>query len=175
VRRRVGDVQMRMPRPCDIRSRRVLPPHEYVNSVHCRACKSAYARARHREHPDIIRMRNRISYLKCRPRALKGAREYRERTRVRGVRRSKTLLLEMIGPFCSFCGETDPVILQFDHKVPIGHNSERGSGADFLLTRLRHGEESPFNLQTVCANDHARKTAIERVVLLNAMPEEVES
>lgn len=79
--------------------------------------------------------------------------------------RSKSRLLELLGPWCSLCGETDPAVLQVDHKAPLLRNREERfvsyGGASGLLGRLREGRESPFNLQVLCANDHMRKTAMD--------------
>jgi len=83
---------------------------------------------------------------------------------IRNQDATKSRILEMLGPFCNRCGESDPVVLQFDHVAPrMSRGPERnGGGVRTLLTGLRNGSESPFNLQVLCANCHARKTFTER-------------
>ncbi len=85
----------------------------------------------------------------------------RKRERYERVRES---LLEVLGPFCKLCGETDTGVLVFDHTAPIGHKSHRYAygNAERLKLNLLRGKENPFNLQVLCANDHTRKTRDER-------------
>jgi hypothetical protein len=73
-------------------------------------------------------------------------------------------LLKALDPWCVMCGETDTTVLVVDHRAPLLD----GGGRDVRATwvRVRKGRESPFNLQVLCANDHARKTRGE-VVLYN--------
>ncbi len=77
-------------------------------------------------------------------------------------RDSSAALMEVFGKWCDFCGETDWVVLQLDHIMPVGQGAERkASLRSAVLDRLRSGRESPFNLHLLCANCHQRKTKIE--------------
>jgi 5-methylcytosine-specific restriction endonuclease McrA len=77
--------------------------------------------------------------------------------------RIKARLLVSLGTFCVFCGETDPVVLEVDHIIPHPRVQGLRKGFPVLLAQLRREDESPFNLQVICANCHARKTKMERV------------
>jgi 5-methylcytosine-specific restriction endonuclease McrA len=72
---------------------------------------------------------------------------------------ARARLLKILGPFCAFCGETDDVLLEIDHKAPIRSRERRGPVP--ILLALRTGRENPFNLQVLCANCHTRKTKTE--------------
>lgn len=78
----------------------------------------------------------------------------------------KQRLADYLGGCCAFCGETDRVVLEFDHRAPLLRSDEKRAmgrtGPGHLMSALRKGTENPFNLQVVCANCHARKTAMER-------------
>lgn len=76
-------------------------------------------------------------------------------------------LLDLLGPFCGFCGETDKAVLQFDHKIPMMYPpGKRPTNPGVLLKAIENGTESPFNLHVLCANCHMRKTGIERTQAL---------
>ncbi len=77
-------------------------------------------------------------------------------------RREDDLLLRTFGAWCDFCGERDHVVLQVDHIMPVGTTGRVAAFRRQLLSRLRDGDESPFNLHLLCANCHARKTDVER-------------
>jgi 5-methylcytosine-specific restriction endonuclease McrA len=75
---------------------------------------------------------------------------------------AKQQMLDLLGPFCNLCGETDPVVLQFDHKAPMRYpRNQRRPGPGSLMAAFRAGKESLFNVQVLCANCHARKTNME--------------
>lgn len=75
----------------------------------------------------------------------------------------RTRALETFGPWCRFCGETDPVVLTFDHIIPIRRpGAGRSVGIRTFWYGMKAGKESPFNIQILCANCHARKTRMER-------------
>jgi hypothetical protein len=78
--------------------------------------------------------------------------------------RAESSLHHILGEWCDFCGERDVAVLQIDHIFPI-RRAETGRTARLtrfrLLQALREGREDPFNLHTLCANCHQRKTKIE--------------
>jgi len=102
-------------------------------------------------HPDVVAARRHRDYWRN-PHGM------REKSR-RANERARARLLELLGPFCGFCGETDDAVLQVDHRIPVG--TRRHGGCAALWRRLRTGRDSPHNLQVLCANDHARKTRTE--------------
>lgn len=72
--------------------------------------------------------------------------------------------LDLLGPWCRFCGETDSVVLQVDHIIPLRQTlSKRVGSVDKIYRHLRDdgSRESPFNLQVLCANCHVRKTKMD--------------
>jgi 5-methylcytosine-specific restriction endonuclease McrA len=84
--------------------------------------------------------------------------------RIRGRRylaRRRITLLELLGAFCRFCGETDDAVLVFDHIIPVGHKARGVRAGSDLLCLMRRGLLSPFSIQVLCANCHARKTRME--------------
>jgi len=113
------------------------------------------------EQRDMYRAGSRNYYWEHRDELRTRSKKYQSENRV-GKRHARKLeLLEMLGPFCNLCGESDPSVLQFDHIAPL-YKHERSRTSD-LLALLRSGEESPFNLQVLCANCHARKTNQDRI------------
>jgi 5-methylcytosine-specific restriction endonuclease McrA len=74
---------------------------------------------------------------------------------------AKRKLFDIYGHFCALCGETDEAVLQFDHICPRLRKRNEWCGPLVLVARLRSGRESPFNVQVLCANCHARKTKTE--------------
>ena len=86
-------------------------------------------------------------------------------------RRVKLRVLELLGPFCAFCGETDPVVLELGHVIPVLREGKWKRGTlQRLIGRLRNGKDSPFAFQVICANCHARKTDIERMGYRRSRP-----
>lgn len=110
--------------------------HEYylVNRNSIRVKNAAWALA----HPRTVQATGRRSYEKRR-----------------------NAVLDILGPWCAFCGETDRIILQVDHKIPLMAGSN-GRTIGRLYRTMLDGKESPFNLQILCATCHMRKTAMER-------------
>lgn len=110
-------------------------------------------------------------YVRTRERKLAHQRELYRANRVANIRRAQKhndlawrILSELIGDQCVVCGEADPIVLNVDHKAPLLRAGRRATSgpASSILVRLRDGRENPFNLQVLCANCHARKTAAER-------------
>lgn len=106
---------------------------------HCRACHAAYRR----EH-----------YLKTRATYIEN-----ERLRVRAHRElNRALILEYLRAHpCVDCGETDPVVLDFDHRDPAAKRLE--------VSRLANSKTWPQVLREIekcdvrCASCHRRRTA----------------
>jgi len=59
---------------------------------------------------------------------------------------------------CSVCGETDPSVLEFDHLRDKEHNISQLL-VQGLLEKIKLEVQK---CQVLCANDHARKTAVDQ-------------
>ena len=77
--------------------------------------------------------------------------------------KSREHLLDLFGPFCSMCGESDPTVLQFDHVAPERRRGWRARGRAIVdvLCAMRSKDMRPFGFQVLCANCHVRKTKSE--------------
>lgn len=89
----------------------------------------------------------------------------RKRDQVRALRQRKQryLLDVKVSRGCRVCGETDPVVLDFDHLDHREKNPKlRERGANWgKLTWVEIEAELP-KVQVLCANDHRRRTANEQ-------------
>lgn len=60
---------------------------------------------------------------------------------------------------CRVCGETDPVVLDFDHLDPsLKHPKLRTVGGNWGKLSWGEMEQELGKVQVLCANDHRRKT-----------------
>jgi len=107
---------------------------------YCRVCRAQYQRGHYEKHKEI----------------------YIERSR----RRKKQLTAErakyMVELFrarpCADCGETDPLVLEFDHLVDKKFNV----GAGMRERSLQSVQDEIAKCDVVCANCHRRRTALRR-------------
>jgi hypothetical protein len=119
--------------------------------TYCRPCRSAY----HREHYQV----NRSRYIK----------RSEARTRAQVWQRTKWLLEYFASHPCVDCGESDPSVLELDHRDELGpkaFNISRGireHNWDSVLAEI-------VKCEVRCANCHRRRTAQQfgfvRAVLL---------
>lgn len=90
----------------------------------------------------------------------------RERMRIAGVRRSRRVsAIAILGGKCLHCGYADERALQFDHKTPVRRksNTTRNHGGCLLPTEFRAIiNRETHDIQLLCANCHAIKTADDR-------------
>ena len=106
---------------------------------HCRKCQAWYRRAHY--------LANRDDYIR------------REVARMAGYRiENRALLLAylLVHP-CVDCGETDPVLLDFDHRDPTSKRKEVGRLAATKPWRQVLAEIAKCDVR--CANCHRRRTA----------------
>jgi hypothetical protein len=104
---------------------------------YCRGCRAEYQREHYEKH--------------------------KERYVERAVRRKQQLIAErakfMIELFrarpCADCGETDPLVLEFDHLVDKKFNV----GAGIRERNLQSVRDEIAKCDVVCANCHRRRTA----------------
>ena len=124
------------------------PISEYTNyptktDCYCRPCRAEYGR----EH-----------YLKNRERYVSNAMRRTKRV----LRQNMTFLLEYLYVHpCVDCGETDPLVLEFDHQTDKQFEIARGVREkrwDQVLKEIKKCE-------VVCANCHRRRTAKRRGTL----------
>ena len=106
----------------------------------CRPCRSAYGRDHY--------LANRQRYIDAEAR----------RKRARATERTRLLLEFFRDHPCMDCGETDPLVLEFDHleakKFNISHQFASRSWKAIL--------EEIEKCDVVCANCHRRRTAHRR-------------
>lgn len=72
---------------------------------------------------------------------------------------NRVAVIRSLGAKCAVCGEPDLDVLVVDHIVPIERGKRRTKGGRIKPVVYRLGDP---NLQVLCANDHARKTAREQ-------------
>src|SRR3954452_14305675 len=110
---------------------------------HCRDCQAEYRRAH---------------YIANREKYIAKARRNRERL---ALERTKRLIAFFKSHPCKDCGETDPVVLEFDHlrnkKLSIGQALHTHTWAAIVAEIQK--------CEVVCANCHRRRTARRRGAL----------
>ena len=110
-----------------------------VRQDHCRACHAAYRRQHY--------LRNRDIYIKREVARMKG---YREQNRV--------LLLEYLRSHpCVDCGQSDLVLLEFDHRDPATKRREVGRLS--MTKRWEIIAQEVAKCDVRCAACHRRRTA----------------
>ena len=89
--------------------------------------------------------------------------EYRIATKNKNIRNSISnqiyIYQYLLANPCVDCGESDPLVLQFDHVLP--ENKQQNVTALMSSNRERIDKEIALCV-VLCANCHARKTSIER-------------
>ena len=112
-------------------------PSRPRKDAYCRPCRSEYQREHYFAHrPDVIR-RN-------------GARKQEERHR-----RVAAILDYLRNHPCVDCGETDPVVLEFDHLGEKSFTVADGMKSKAWAAVLEEIEKC----EVVCVNCHRRRTA----------------
>jgi len=113
------------------------------------------------EYRRRARERYRAKHPEARPRQ-KGRKD-RDLAAWRAWRWQRRLLaVAALGGRCEECGIDDPVVLQFDHRVPVGSKKRRGLKGKAASHRtvcevlMLESPETEFSL--LCANCHVRKT-----------------
>ncbi|HVS29522.1 MAG TPA: hypothetical protein VHE14_08205 [Solirubrobacteraceae bacterium] len=115
----------------------------------CRGCRSAYGK----EH-----------YAANRRRYIDQAAEHKRRLRLERT----ALLIEFFKTHpCTDCGETDPVVLEFDHL----RNKAFNIGTHLLQRRWQTIVDEIAKCEVVCANCHRRRTARRRGAVRIALSE----
>jgi L-lysine 2,3-aminomutase len=113
----------------------------------CRSCRSAY----HRRH-----------YLANKRQYIAHAAKSKKRQRIKRTR----LILEFFATHpCVDCGETDPVVLEFDHLHDKAFEVTQGLEWRSWQRILEEIEKC----EVVCANCHRRRTARRRGALRVAL------
>jgi hypothetical protein len=86
------------------------------------------------------------------------ARDYRDRVRKKVQR--------LLGGKCEACGETDWIVLQVSHRIPVGRtDASRQPGGmrtyQEIIRLIDRGENPKLYFNLFCANDHVRHTHIQ--------------
>lgn len=110
---------------------------------HCRSCQQVYRRAH---------------YLANREKYIAKARRNKERL---ALERTRFLIEYFKSHPCLDCGETDPVVLEFDHL----RDKQFNIGQDLYTRRWLDVLAEIEKCEVVCANCHRRRTALRRGVL----------
>jgi 5-methylcytosine-specific restriction endonuclease McrA len=71
-------------------------------------------------------------------------------------------VIEMLGGKCVQCGETDSIVLEIDHIIPLNHNNRKGEHGINLMMKILAVKLPLKDVQILCSNDNTRKTYYER-------------
>jgi hypothetical protein len=103
----------------------------------CTPCNTAYARDRYIASPDE---RNR-----------------KKKNQKSVVEKSRKFIYEYLQNHpCIVCGESDPIVLEFDHREPSKKESNVSELLKFSVNKVR---QEVAKCDVMCANCHRRKTA----------------
>ena len=117
------------------------PNSERTPSGKCRQCNKEYQRKWYENNKELQNKRSRESTNRARQ------------------RKREFVYAYLLAHECIVCGESDPVVLQFDHIEPKT-KSERISKMIFSSSyKLEDIKKEINKCQILCANCHARKTA----------------
>ena len=119
-----------------------FPPQPQLDDgrdTRCYPCLRAYNRSRYAKSPDL-RAKRYAYTLQARLRNQKFVWDYLE------------------AHPCVDCGESDPVVLQFDHKDPSKKSFGIGNRESVSLSKL---QEEIDKCDVRCANCHTRRTAVQ--------------
>lgn len=105
----------------------------------CKLCKREYDNNHYKNNPE------RRSYIR------------KNREKAEEVTNQYILQYLLSNP-CLDCGETDPVVLEFDHIDP---NSKEGDISKLRRSSLKRVKKEIQKCEVRCANCHRRKTAIQ--------------
>jgi hypothetical protein len=118
----------------------------------CRPCRSTY----HREH-----------YLANKQRYIDQARVRKQALR---LERTTYLLGYFSNHPCTDCGETDPIVLEFDHLDAEAKSFDIGQALSYR--NWKSILEEMEKCEVVCANCHRRRTAVRRGALRAVLHQE---
>lgn len=113
------------------------------------------------EYRRRARERYRAKHPEARPR--QKSRKDRDLAAWRAWRWQRRLLaVAALGGCCEDCGIDDPVVLQFDHRVPVGSKRRRGlkgkAASHRTVCEVLTLESPATEFSLLCANCHVRKT-----------------
>jgi hypothetical protein len=126
------------------------------NEHRCKPCNSRRAIEYRKKHPEAHR-RSALAYYYRHREKLK--RKNREAAKNRRIRNGRLIWDHLKEHPCIDCGETDPIVLQFDHvkeKKEFSIGMQRGNVSEERL------KIEIAKCVVRCANCHARKTHKER-------------
>ena len=105
---------------------------------YCRECRAQYKREHYEKHKELYVERS------------------RRRNKLLAAERAKFMVELFRARPCVDCGETDPLVLEFDHLVEKKFNV----GAGMRERSLQSVRDEIAKCEVVCANCHRRRTYI---------------
>jgi len=121
----------------------------------CKPCNVIRALKYRDKNPDKHRKAS-LTYYNKNKEIVKG--KMRERAKNKRIRNNTKIWEYLLQHPCVDCGETDPIVLQFDH-IKENKNFAIASAGNFVWDKI---EKEIKKCEVRCANCHARKTHKER-------------
>lgn len=110
------------------------------HAAHCRACRNFYAKVWYGYNKEIQQERIRKSP-----------------TRLNNKKASRNLVMQtLLNNPCKDCGETDPIVLEFDHIGEKKYNVATICNGKYSTKTV---QEEINKCEVVCANCHRRRTS----------------
>lgn len=106
----------------------------------CRLCKRIYDREFHaKRSPEVLARKVELQQLR--------------------VRENRKLVWEyLLEHPCEHCGETDPVVLEFDH---LDQTTKFKAVSEMMTLKFSKIQEEVDKCRVLCANCHRRHTAVQ--------------
>lgn len=132
------------------------------------SCQSCHHKKWTDENREHVRSYDRAYYQKNKAKFVEAHRRHRAKDPVRylaSVRQYRQSLrfraIERLGGVCEVCGIDDEMVLEFDHRVPIGRKGKSGAEVSAqIYAEVIRSVDPRQKFSLLCANCHRRKTRI---------------